>query len=275
MSYGKEGDWKCPCGMTNFAYRESCYNCKIRKLIIGYNATATAATAASSSASTDNLMDNWKCTNCHSVNFAFRTACYNCNQLKHTNGSATAVASSSSASPAADKSASHWKCINCRCVNFAFRTICYNCDYHAPISVRHGDIVAAALPQQPPPVDNTYRPGDWKCTKCNSPVPNFKWRETCRNCDTSRWAMPPPAVFPIAPAAAPVVEVNDKKLIATSDATLSTSECVICMDGPREYCLITCMHLCMCEVCSRGIKECPMCRKPVTSSGDIRKVFFS
>ena len=38
------------------------------------------------------------------------------------------------------------------------------------------------------------------------------------------------------------------------------NECVICMDGKKEYLCIPCGHLCLCGTCKDGIKQCPMCR---------------
>eukprot|EP00457_Paulinella_chromatophora_P011443 gb/GEZN01011584.1/.p1 GENE.gb/GEZN01011584.1/~~gb/GEZN01011584.1/.p1 ORF type:complete len:340 (-),score=47.69 gb/GEZN01011584.1/:101-1120(-) len=50
-------------------------------------------------------------------------------------------------------------------------------------------------------------------------------------------------------------------------AEKSDRECVVCLDNPKEFVVLDCMHLCLCEECMelyQAEKEprCPMCSKP-------------
>ena len=39
------------------------------------------------------------------------------------------------------------------------------------------------------------------------------------------------------------------------------SLCIVCMDAKREVLLKPCNHYCLCSGCSKGLRECPMCKK--------------
>jgi hypothetical protein len=64
-------------------------------------------------------------------------------------------------------------------------------------------------------------------------------------------------------------------------ASEALDECVICLDAPREYCLIPCGHLSVCEMCAdfqsffdkktRLFDECPTCRIPLEPPYLLRK----
>ena len=45
-----------------------------------------------------------------------------------------------------------------------------------------------------------------------------------------------------------------------------STECLICLDGPRTVVILPCMHLCLCKNCSSkgpNVRECPICRVAV------------
>jgi hypothetical protein len=45
------------------------------------------------------------------------------------------------------------------------------------------------------------------------------------------------------------------------------TQCVVCMDAPKDRIVLPCMHLCACEACAQRLLEmdasCPVCRGPV------------
>ncbi len=44
------------------------------------------------------------------------------------------------------------------------------------------------------------------------------------------------------------------------------TECVVCLDKPKDHVVMPCMHMCLCEDCAKdfGAKNnCPMCSKKV------------
>lgn len=43
-------------------------------------------------------------------------------------------------------------------------------------------------------------------------------------------------------------------------------ECVICMSEPRVAVARPCRHCCMCQECSRLVRDCPICRQPIEST---------
>jgi len=59
---------------------------------------------------------------------------------------------------------------------------------------------------------------------------------------------------------------------SSSDKPSEGSECVVCMDAKPDSVIITCGHMCMCGVCARGLKLCPLCRQAFTPD-QVIKVF--
>ena len=65
---------------------------------------------------------------------------------------------------------------------------------------------------------------------------------------------------PSAPTPVPSLEP-----VINQDIDSNTSECIVCMDEPKEYAFTPCGHKCVCENCSSKVeRNCPMCRKPFT-----------
>jgi hypothetical protein len=64
-----------------------------------------------------------------------------------------------------------------------------------------------------------------------------------------------------------------RELEADGDKTSQLLDCVVCMNAPKNVCLIPCSHVCLCEECADGWSApCPICRADVTMQ---RKVFLS
>jgi hypothetical protein len=52
------------------------------------------------------------------------------------------------------------------------------------------------------------------------------------------------------------------------------SLCVVCMDAPKQYAMLPCLHMCACEACAQRIMElrpasCPVCREPIERTGRV------
>eukprot|EP00277_Geminigera_cryophila_P028781 CAMPEP_0179472912 /NCGR_PEP_ID=MMETSP0799-20121207/52799_1 /TAXON_ID=46947 /ORGANISM="Geminigera cryophila, Strain CCMP2564" /LENGTH=471 /DNA_ID=CAMNT_0021281311 /DNA_START=159 /DNA_END=1575 /DNA_ORIENTATION=+ len=43
-------------------------------------------------------------------------------------------------------------------------------------------------------------------------------------------------------------------------------ECVVCLVEARSHLLRPCGHVCVCEMCSQSVEECPLCRAPITEA---------
>ena len=50
------------------------------------------------------------------------------------------------------------------------------------------------------------------------------------------------------------------------------TECVVCLERPREIAFDPCGHLAACETCSRSLGQCPICRRDVEAR---RRIFSS
>jgi len=46
----------------------------------------------------------------------------------------------------------------------------------------------------------------------------------------------------------------------------STCECAICFANPKSIVMVPCGHFYTCEVCTSQLKQCPICRAPITST---------
>lgn len=58
-----------------------------------------------------------------------------------------------------------------------------------------------------------------------------------------------------------IINRNSDKKVRFDNVKL----CVICAENERENACIPCGHLCLCNVCSKKILHCPLCRKDVES----------
>lgn len=58
---------------------------------------------------------------------------------------------------------------------------------------------------------------------------------------------------------------QDKEVIETE------KNCRICLDNDVEVTLIPCGHFCLCQSCTFGLKECPICRKNIES---VQRTYF-
>ena len=51
--------------------------------------------------------------------------------------------------------------------------------------------------------------------------------------------------------------------------------CLVCMDAPKRFAMVPCLHVCACEACAQQLlnvtRSCPVCRVPIQSVG---QVFF-
>jgi len=52
--------------------------------------------------------------------------------------------------------------------------------------------------------------------------------------------------------------------------------CLVCMDAPKLYAMVPCMHVCACEACAQQLlhtvtRSCPVCREPIQRT---TRVFF-
>jgi hypothetical protein len=64
-----------------------------------------------------------------------------------------------------------------------------------------------------------------------------------------------------------------RELEVDGDKTSELLDCVVCMNAPKNVCLIPCSHVCLCEECAGGWSApCPICRADVTMQ---RKIFLS
>ena len=42
------------------------------------------------------------------------------------------------------------------------------------------------------------------------------------------------------------------------------TQCVVCMDAPKNRVVLPCMHMCVCEACAQLLRDrCPVCRGPI------------
>ena len=55
--------------------------------------------------------------------------------------------------------------------------------------------------------------------------------------------------------------------VVVPPAAPEETQCVVCMDAPKDRIVLPCMHLCACGPCAQRLLEldasCPVCRGPV------------
>ena len=64
---------------------------------------------------------------------------------------------------------------------------------------------------------------------------------------------------------------EDDKYIPFSKKVDSRSPCVICTEDPANMIILNCMHVCLCDKCSKKINKCPICRSGIT---EIKKAYI-
>ena len=64
-------------------------------------------------------------------------------------------------------------------------------------------------------------------------------------------------------------EINDApQSVSTSDKEVS-QECVVCLDKKKTVLILPCKHLCVCSLCVKRLKKCPVCRKGIQKALDV------
>jgi hypothetical protein len=53
------------------------------------------------------------------------------------------------------------------------------------------------------------------------------------------------------------------------ESYFENDSCVVCMDVPRQVVFVPCGHLITCKICSPKMKDCPMCRSPISSAVNV------
>ena len=47
------------------------------------------------------------------------------------------------------------------------------------------------------------------------------------------------------------------------------TECIICMDNMKNTMFVPCGHICVCDNCHKGLRNCPICRITIDGSNKI------
>lgn len=159
----------------------------------------------------DMSRQDWNCAECHGMNFASRTACYQCGAPRSNSDAAASAANASFEPAAADFAVNHnnWFCRHCQASNFRTRTNCWQCgrassessatswsnDESAPQFEKEGFQKESddAVSEGQVSVWNK-KTDDWTCGKCFSK--NFKNRQECHKCGATKTvAVAPRRVF--------------------------------------------------------------------------------
>jgi hypothetical protein len=67
----------------------------------------------------------------------------------------------------------------------------------------------------------------------------------------------------VAPPAAPAPHPDDAE-----------DQCVVCFDAPKDYALLPCFHMCVCEACASLLTQtrnpsCPICRTAIQQTNRV------
>lgn len=68
-----------------------------------------------------------------------------------------------------------------------------------------------------------------------------------------------------------IIEKVDPNKKQNKEVVESEKNCRICLDNDVEVTLIPCGHFCLCQSCTFGLKECPLCRREIES---IQRTYF-
>lgn len=159
----RPGDWKCACGMNNFASRTDCRKCSEPK---------PEGAGGSGERSSNSRPGDWKCA-CGMGNFASRTDCRKCNEPKPEGAGESGEFGSGERS--SNGRPGDWKC-SCGMNNFASRTDCRKCSEPKPEGAVGGDTGGDR--------SSNKKPGDWDCPGCGNN--NFASRNECRKCNAEK-----------------------------------------------------------------------------------------
>uniref|UniRef100_A0A6B2LUE2 RING-type domain-containing protein n=1 Tax=Arcella intermedia TaxID=1963864 RepID=A0A6B2LUE2_9EUKA len=58
--------------------------------------------------------------------------------------------------------------------------------------------------------------------------------------------------------------VNELQLAMMRKKDLEKFLCVVCLEREKNTVLLPCSHFLSCSLCSEGLKECPVCRIPLS-----------
>ena len=111
MSNLKKGDWKCNCGMVNFASRDKCYKCGDFK-----------SKSVGSNHKINSQMRDWDCVDCEEHNFGSRMSCRECHSNRPNQPDLQQPVE-------ANHKPGDWLCQVCKSpeYNFGIRTNCRKC----------------------------------------------------------------------------------------------------------------------------------------------------
>jgi hypothetical protein len=59
---------------------------------------------------------------------------------------------------------------------------------------------------------------------------------------------------------------NEQQNITVAEKQGDNNKCVICMDLTEQIMLRPCKHVCVCEKCNIGLKNCPLCKKVIINT---------
>ncbi|ORC93061.1 uncharacterized protein TM35_000023870 [Trypanosoma theileri] len=227
-------EWECcHCGAVNHLTRSRCFNCQVPISVSWVCSSCRAATSIydrtcrecgiprpptepkeardvqqtwkANSTTTGGgrrrtmRREDWNCPECQGLNFASRTACYQCGAPKSTSEESV---SSVNTEAVPDPALSHnnWFCRYCQASNFRTRTSCWQCgrasaesgatswsnDESTPQFEREGfqqDVDGSSVAEGQMNVWNK-KSDDWTCGKCFSK--NFKNRQECHKCGATK-----------------------------------------------------------------------------------------
>lgn len=199
LSQELKGDWKCSCGLNNFARRSNCFRCGLPKDASAAAAAGGVVPGAAGHQATSKQPDEWMCLACQSSNRNTPT-CFMCLAARPQGAAATIVSPHASFVSIADVAAAgeatpsqssiggaqvkpgDWHC-PCGSHNFASRQQCFKCQ--APrLQSQTGSSSSHQRSSQSSIGGRIVMIGDWVCPSCMNH--NFKSRTECRQCGQAR-----------------------------------------------------------------------------------------
>jgi len=208
---------------------------------------------------------DWKCLHCHTTNFSSRSNCFKCDRRKPV-----------------QRKPGDWDCAGCGTMNFASKPACYRC--HRAKPKEGGDVAPpppGAASEVKPDNDKAVNVNnDWKCPACD--FSNFRRNDKCKRCGTEKSFK---AVMDAKLAAVDELKKKvesdealarerlaerDKELDSLRRAgTADAQMCIVCMENPKNAMCTPCHHVFACMPCAKQLKNCSICRAPITATGQI------